>query len=93
MFVFDEKTHPFFVDYRQCVTFGNFPTPSHEFIYNIFGFIVMYAGPMTTIIVCYSSILYKLYITSRTKPHEGKNYSPLYTVPTLVDLPALYLGL
>ncbi|KAK7065922.1 hypothetical protein SK128_018508, partial [Halocaridina rubra] len=59
--IFHVEKHPDFPGFEQCVTFNSFPSPTYELIYNIAGFVAMYALPLTTIVICYGSIVIVLY--------------------------------
>ncbi|XP_068249134.1 gonadotropin-releasing hormone receptor-like [Palaemon carinicauda] len=61
MFIFHVETHPEFPWFEQCVTFNSFPSPTYELVYIVAGFVAMYALPLTTIVICYGSIVIVLY--------------------------------
>ncbi|XP_066983882.1 adipokinetic hormone/corazonin-related peptide receptor variant I-like [Macrobrachium rosenbergii] len=61
MFIFHVEAHPEFPWFQQCVTFNSFPSPTYELVYIVAGFVAMYALPLTTIVICYGSIVIVLY--------------------------------
>ncbi|KAK4323009.1 hypothetical protein Pmani_006269 [Petrolisthes manimaculis] len=59
--IFHVERHPDHPDFEQCVTFHSFPSHVYELIYNVTGFVFMYAVPLVTIVVCYGSILVAIF--------------------------------
>ncbi|XP_045585574.1 gonadotropin-releasing hormone receptor [Procambarus clarkii] len=59
--IFHVEQHPDHPWFEQCVTFHSFPSPTYELLYNVAGFIAMYAIPLLTILFCYGSIVIVLY--------------------------------
>ncbi|XP_044735225.1 gonadotropin-releasing hormone receptor isoform X2 [Chrysoperla carnea] len=65
MVVFRVAQHPNVTWYKQCITYGSFPTYAHELTYSVFGMVVMYGIPLSVIIYTYSSILLEIFRRSR----------------------------
>lgn len=63
--IFHIKFHPKYTFYRQCVTFGFYPTEQHEMVYNLFCLIMLYLAPLTIIIVFYGAIVLTIFKKSR----------------------------
>ncbi|ROT84956.1 putative adipokinetic hormone receptor isoform X2 [Penaeus vannamei] len=59
--IFHVEKHPEYPWFEQCVTFNSFPSPTVELMYNVAGFLAMYAVPLCTIVFCYGSIVIVLY--------------------------------
>ncbi|XP_063596060.1 gonadotropin-releasing hormone receptor-like [Penaeus indicus] len=59
--IFHVEQHPEYPWFEQCVTFNSFPSPTVELMYNVAGFLAMYAIPLCTIVFCYGSIVIVLY--------------------------------
>ncbi|XP_042206520.1 gonadotropin-releasing hormone receptor-like [Homarus americanus] len=75
--IFHVESHPDHPWFEQCVTFHSFPSPTYELLYNVAGFLAMYAIPLLTIIFCYGSIVIVLYRKDVSSREAGEErYGP-----------------
>ena len=56
--------------YKQCTSFGSFPTPAHELAYNTFTVSVFYVAPLLVMIVTFLLTRYEM--CSRSQPVRRK---------------------
>ena len=68
--IFHQMNHPQYPSFQQCVTFGFFPSDTHEMVYQVFNVSAVYLIPLVVIVVSYSLILIE--ITKRSKDGKGK---------------------
>lgn len=71
-FVFHLRNHPLYPDFKQCVTFGSFPTEHMELVYNLSCILFLYFIPLFIIIVTYSCILAEITRTSKSHNNNSK---------------------
>ncbi|XP_055333879.1 gonadotropin-releasing hormone receptor-like [Paramacrobiotus metropolitanus] len=75
--VFRKLYHPFFTTFAQCATFGAFPTPELELLYNVFVTLMLFVIPLLLFIVFYGRLWFYIrgrhLMTSRpdTRSHNG----------------------
>ncbi|KAA0183323.1 hypothetical protein HAZT_HAZT009182 [Hyalella azteca] len=65
MLIFHVDSHEVHRHYRQCVTFGSFPSLRHEMVYNLFCLTMLYVAPITIIVMSYGAIV--ITIVRKTK--------------------------
>ncbi|KAA0183322.1 hypothetical protein HAZT_HAZT003577 [Hyalella azteca] len=65
MLIFHVDSHEVHRHYRQCVTFGSFPSLHHEMVYNLFCLTMLYMAPITIIVMSYGAIV--ITIVRKTK--------------------------
>ncbi|XP_060601483.1 adipokinetic hormone/corazonin-related peptide receptor variant I-like [Ruditapes philippinarum] len=68
--IFHEDSHPNHPWFKQCVTFGFFPTIFHENVYNMFTMIAMYGLPLIIITMSYLLILREISKKTRQSKEE-----------------------
>ncbi|XP_047740225.1 adipokinetic hormone/corazonin-related peptide receptor variant I-like, partial [Hyalella azteca] len=73
MLIFHVDRHEVHRHYRQCVTFGSFPSLRHEMVYNLFCLTMLYVAPITIIVMSYGAIV--ITIVRKTKLTADEYYS------------------